>query len=94
MRATTTRAHPRRGYIDPDSNIGLTRALLLMADGALHIDEILKRLRLIHGREVARNNLTSRLAKLAKRREVFVQVAPATYDLIKRPEPGRESEVA
>lgn len=78
------RTNPRRGTIDPESNIGRTIAVLKAAGRPLHIDRIVELLNAEAGdrKPVKRSGLSPRLAKLAKRREVFEQVDQATYWLV------------
>jgi hypothetical protein len=85
LRKYDRQPHPRRGQISEESNTGVTRTILMEARGPLHINDILERLKIYTGREVKRGVLTSRLSKMARNRNTFIQVAPATYGLIGHP---------
>lgn len=85
--AGRTRTNPRRGALDEQSTLWLTREILTKNGGPLHVDIIIERLKSEHDRTVKKTVLTSQLTKFVKRKEIFAQVGRGTYDLLERPIP-------
>jgi hypothetical protein len=78
---TERRPNPRRGLVDPHSNIGLTVAVLREAETPLHVRDIIERIKIRDGRIVKLSSLTPRLVRLAKAGRLFKWHGPSTFGL-------------
>jgi hypothetical protein len=55
---------------------------ILRSNGALHVDELLQRLRERTGRDVAKSTLVGMLAEKVRKRQTFVRADRSVYDLL------------
>lgn len=75
---------PRRGR-RRQSLVDMSVEILTEEGGALHVSDLVEKLRTRYGRLTDRDSVSSALAKKARSGVLFRQTAPATFDLL---EPG------
>jgi hypothetical protein len=64
------------------SQVDMVHDVLVRAGTPLHINDILERVRMLHGQELDRESIVSALTKKVKREDRFVRTAPNTFGLI------------
>ena len=79
LRGGTPREPKRRKSL---SHVDMVHDVLVRAGEPLHINDILERVRLLHGLELDRESIVSSLTKKVKRRDRFARTAPNTFALI------------
>jgi len=67
------------------SNMAIVYDILAAAKGPLHIDDIIRRAKADHHRQLRRESLVSALTKKVLDQNTFARTAPNTFDLLKRP---------
>ena len=85
-RAPAAKPKPER----KKSNIAVVEDVLAGAQEPLHITEIMRRAKLLFGRELDRDSLASAISKFILHQERFVRIAPNTFAL--RPDATREGQ--
>jgi len=76
------RGHPMKGKVNPKSSVGQTIAVLRESGVALHISEILSRLKK-RGSDAKKISLVSTMTRLSKQGRIFYKAdQPSTFGLL------------
>jgi hypothetical protein len=67
------------------SNMDMVYDILVAAKGPLHLNEIIRRAKKDHRRQLRRESLVSALTKKVLDQNIYCRTAPNTFDLLSRP---------
>lgn len=73
--------HPRLNRLKPDSRMALVIDILHVAERELHVNEIVRVAKGLFRQKFTKNDISSRMAKLARDERIFRKVGPNTYSL-------------